>query len=163
MSTSATLPNTIQMRPSRLTGLVVGVAILTGVATWSVSQVTTDSHAAGTPKSDVVSTSGAATKAHVDSVVALNPGQRAAMYGNVGLPTPYVGSVNALSPELQAVDISRTPYVGSLNALSPELQAVDISRTPTSGASTRSTPRREQGCSGRPTSPRSPTGPAPRD
>ena len=86
MSTSVTLPNTIQMRPSRLTGLVVGVAILTGVATWSVSQVTTDSHAAGTPKSDVVSTSGAATKAHVDSVVALNPGQRAAMYGNVGLP-----------------------------------------------------------------------------
>ena len=56
------------------------------------------------------------------------------MYGNVGLPTPYVGSVNALSPELQAVDISRTPYVGSLNALSPELQAVDISRTPYVGS-----------------------------
>ena len=123
MSTSATLPNTIQMRPSRLTGLVVGVAILTGVATWSVSQVATDSHATGTPKSDVVSTSGAATKAYVDGVVTLNPEQRAAMYGNVGLRTPYVGSVNALNPGLQAVDISRTPYVGSLNALNPEAQA----------------------------------------
>ena len=102
MSTSATLPNTIQMRPSRLTGLVVGVAILTGVATWSVSQVATDSHATGTPKSDVVTTSGAATQAYVDGLVALNPEQRAAMYGNVGLRTPYVGSVNTLNPEAQA-------------------------------------------------------------
>jgi hypothetical protein len=88
------------MRPSRLTGLVVGVAILTGIATWSVSQVATDSHS-GTPKSDVVSTSGTATNAYVDGVVALNPEQRAAVYGNVGLRTPYIGSVNALSPESQ--------------------------------------------------------------
>ena len=122
MSTSVTLPNTIQMRPSRLTGLVVGVAILTGVATWSVSQVTTESHSSSSPRSEVVSTSPAA-KPYIDGVVALSPAQRAAMYGNVGLRTPYVGSVNALSPGLQAVDISRTPYVGSLNALNPEAQA----------------------------------------
>ncbi len=121
MSTSATLPNTIQMRPSRLTGLVVGVAILTGVATWSVSQVETNSHASGSP--EVVSTSGVAAKAYVDGVVALNPDQRAAIYGNVAQSEPSVQSVNALSPELQAVDISRTPYVGSVNALAPELQA----------------------------------------
>ena len=78
MSTSVTLPNTIQMRPSRLTGLVVGVAILTGVVTWSVSQVATDSPASGTSKSEVVSTSSAAAKAYVDGVVALSPEQRAA-------------------------------------------------------------------------------------
>ena len=94
MSTSATLPNTIQMRPSRLTGLVVGVAILTGVATWSVSQVTTESHSSS-PKSEVVSTSQAAS----------------------------VRSVNAHIPELQSVDISTEPYLGSLNALNPEGQA----------------------------------------
>lgn len=122
MNTSATLPNSIQMRPSRLTGLVVGVAILTGVTTWSVSQITTDSGASGTPKSGVVS-SADATKTYVDGVVALSPGQQAAVYGNVAQQEAYVGSVNAHSPELQAVDISRTPYVGSVNAHSPELQA----------------------------------------
>jgi hypothetical protein len=125
MSTSATLPNTIQMRPSRLTGLVVGVAILTGVATWSASQVTTSSHTSGTPRTEAVSTS-PATKAYVDGVVALSPAQRAAVYGNVALSQPSIGSVNARSPELQSVDIPQTPFVGSLNAHSPELQAVDI-------------------------------------
>ena len=59
----------------------------------------------------------------MDGVVALSPQQRAASYGNVARSEPYVGSVNARSPELQAVDISRTPYVGSLNALRPEAQA----------------------------------------
>ena len=122
MSTSATLPNTIQMRPSRLTGLVVGVAILTGVATWSVSQVTTESHSSSSPKSEVVSTSPAA-KAYIAGVVALSPAQRAASYGNVAPLEPSVRSVNARSPELQAVDTSRTPYVGSLNALNLQAQA----------------------------------------
>jgi hypothetical protein len=122
VSTTATLPNTIQMRPSRLTGLVVGVAILTGVATWSVTQVTTESHSTGSPKSEVVSTSPAA-KAYIDGVVALSPAQRAAIYGNVAPVEPSVRSANAQSPELQAVDISLTPYVGSLNALNPDAQA----------------------------------------
>ncbi len=62
MSTSVIHPNTIQIRPSRLTGLVVGVAILTGVTTWSVSQVSTDSHASSNPKPEVVSSPSAASK-----------------------------------------------------------------------------------------------------
>ena len=41
------------------------------------------------------------------------------MFGNVALPEPYVGSVNAHSPELQAV-ASQAPYIGSLNALNPD-------------------------------------------
>jgi len=110
------------MRPSRLTGLVVGVAILTGVVTWSVTQVTTESHSTSSSKSEVVSTSPAA-KAYIDGVVALSPAQRAAIYGNVAPLEPTVRSVNAQSPELQAVDISVTPYVGSLNALNPEAKA----------------------------------------
>ena len=75
MSTSVVHPNTIQIRSSRLTGLVVGVAILTGVTTWSVSQVTTDSH----PSSN-----------------------------------PLVQSVNAHSPELQAIDIAPTAVTRDL-------------------------------------------------
>ena len=39
------------------------------------------------------------------------------------LPSSRRPERNARSPELQAVDISRTPYVGSLNALNPEAQA----------------------------------------
>ena len=54
MSTSVIHPNTIQIRPSRLAGLVVGVAILTSVTTWSVSRVT-DSQATIDPKPEVVS------------------------------------------------------------------------------------------------------------
>ena len=79
MSSSVTVPSTIQIRPSRLTGLVVAVAILSGVTTWSVSQVTTESHTGGGPKSEAVS----ATKAYVEGVTALTPEQRAAVFGNV--------------------------------------------------------------------------------
>jgi hypothetical protein len=83
MSTSATLPSTIQIRPSRLAGLLVAVAIVTGVTTWSVSQVTTESHARSSPQSDVVSSPGSATKAYVDGVTGLTLDQQAAIYGNV--------------------------------------------------------------------------------
>ena len=83
MSTSATLPSTIQIRPSRLAGLLVAVAIVTGVTTWSVSQVTTESHTRSSPQSDVVSSPGSATKAYVDSVTALTLDQQADIYGNV--------------------------------------------------------------------------------
>ena len=76
MSASVTLPNTIQVRPTHLAGLLAAVAILTSVTTWSVSQVTTESHASSNPKSEVVSTQGAASTAYVDGVVALDPDQR---------------------------------------------------------------------------------------
>ena len=82
MSTSATLPSTIHIRPSRLAGLLVAVAILTGVTTWSVSQVTTESHARSSlqPRPGVIA--GPATKAYVEGVTALTPDQRAAIFGN---------------------------------------------------------------------------------
>ena len=90
MSTSATLPSTIQIRPSRLAGLLVAVAIVTGVTTWSVSQVTTESHASS-PKSEVVSSLAPATKAYVDGVVALDAEQRAALFGNLSDPAVRAG------------------------------------------------------------------------
>ena len=83
MNTSATLPSTIQIKPSRLAGLLVAVAIVTGVTTWSVSQVTTESHARSSPPSNVVPSPGSATKAYGDDVTALTPEQQAAAYGNV--------------------------------------------------------------------------------
>jgi hypothetical protein len=102
VSTSVTHPNTIQIRPSRLTGLVVGVAILTGVTTWSVSQVTTDTHDGTHPQSEVVS-------------------------------PPLVQSVNAHSPELQAIGISPTAVTRDLvnrgliprESLEPAPQSMD--------------------------------------
>jgi hypothetical protein len=83
MSTTATVPSTIHIRPSRLAGLLVAVAIVTGVATWSVSQVTTEAHTSGNAKSEVISTSGPAAKAYVNGVVALDADQREASFGNV--------------------------------------------------------------------------------
>ncbi len=133
MSTSVIHPNTIQIRPSRLTGLVVGVAILTGVTTWSVSQVRTDSHASSNPTPEVVSAPSAASKAYVDGVVALDAEQRAAIYGNLGPSEPLVQSVNAHSPELQAIDISPTAVTRDLvnrgliprQSLEPAPQSMD--------------------------------------
>ena len=77
MSTSATLPNAIQIRPSRLVGLLIAVAIVSGVTTWSVSQAMTDAHVGTSPKSDVASSPGPATKTYVDGVVVLGAEDRA--------------------------------------------------------------------------------------
>ena len=52
MTTTESLPSTIQIRPSRLAGLLVAVATLTGVTTWSASEVTTEARArSNTPAS----------------------------------------------------------------------------------------------------------------
>ena len=83
MSTTATVPSTIHIRPSRLAGLLVAVAIVTGVATWSVSQVTTESHAPSSSNSHLVSSPDPATKAYLEGLGVLDAEQRAAIYGNV--------------------------------------------------------------------------------
>ena len=85
MSTTATLPSTIQIRPSRLAGLLVAVAILAGVTTWSVNQVTTETHASSSLQSDVVPSPGFATMGydHGVGVTALTLDQQAAIYGKV--------------------------------------------------------------------------------
>ena len=113
MSTTATVPSTIHIRPSRLAGLLAAVAILTGITTWSVSQVTTESHAPSSSNSylvsspdpatkayleglgateshapsssnsHLVSSPDPATKAYLEGLGALDAEQRAAIYGNV--------------------------------------------------------------------------------
>jgi hypothetical protein len=105
VSASATLPNTIQVRPSHLAGLLAAVAILTSVTTWSVSQVTTESNDSSSPTSGAVSSQGAAAAAYVDGVVALDAEQRAAIFGNLAPTQQSPQSVNALSPELQAINV----------------------------------------------------------
>ena len=112
MSTTATVPSTIHIRPSRLAGLLAAVANLTGITTWSVSQVTTESHAPSSSNSYLVSSPDPATKAYLEGLAlpsptppsssnshsviagprdegrreglgALDAEQRAAIYGNV--------------------------------------------------------------------------------
>jgi hypothetical protein len=127
VSASVALPNTIQVRPSRLAGLLAAVAILTGVTTWSVTQVTTESHASSNPTSEAVPSSGLTTKAYVDGVVALDSEQRVAIFGNLA-PTPqYAQGVNALSAEQQAAiwgNVSLThQYVDGVTVLTPEQRA----------------------------------------
>jgi hypothetical protein len=127
MSTSATLPSTIQIRPSRLAGLLVAVAILTGVTTWSVNQATTESDVHGSPEAGVMSSAGSATEAYVDAVVALDAEQRAAIFGNLNPTQRYVQAVTALSPKEQAAiwgNVSATQqYVNAVSALTSEEQA----------------------------------------
>ena len=83
MSTTATVPSTIHIRPSRLAGLLVAVAIVTGVATWSVSQVTTEAHTAAAPTPRWCHRRAPPPRHTSDGVVALDAEQRAAIYGNV--------------------------------------------------------------------------------
>ena len=127
MSTSATVPSTIQIRPSRLAALLVAVALLSGVTAWTVRQVTTESHVRSSPKSDVVSSPGPATKAYVDEVVSLDAEQRAAIFGNLSPTERYLQGVTALNPEQQAAiwgNVSPTQqYVSAVAALTPEQQA----------------------------------------
>jgi hypothetical protein len=99
MSTSATLPSTVQIRPSRLAGLLGAVVIVTIATTWSVSQVTTESRAGSSSKFEAATGDQPTRRtldtptsqrpalvippAYVDSVVALDAEQRAAIFGNL--------------------------------------------------------------------------------
>jgi hypothetical protein len=141
MSTTATLPNTIQIRPSRLAGLLVAVAILTGVTTWSVSQITTEAHTRSNPGAalddqtprrtlDTPTSQRPASvlpQAYADRVVALDAEQRAAIFGNLYPAQRYVQDVIGLNPEEQAAiwgNVSPTqPYLTGVTALTPEQQA----------------------------------------
>jgi hypothetical protein len=127
VSASATLPNTIQVRPSHLAGLLAAVAILTSVTTWSVSQITTESHGSSNPASEAVSSPDPAAKARVDDVVALDAEQRIALFGNLTPAQQYAPSVDALSPSQQAAiwgNVSPTiQYVDGVTALTPDERA----------------------------------------
>ena len=127
MSTSAAVPSTIQIRLIHLAALLVAVAIVTGVTTWSVSQVTTESHVRSSPMSNVVSSPGRATKAYVDGVVTLDAERRRAIFGNLTPTQLYLQGVNALGPAQRAAiwgNVSPTQqYVNGVTALTPEQQA----------------------------------------
>ena len=82
MSTSATFRAPSRSDPAA-TRIVVAITIVTGVTTWSVSQVTTESQARSSPQSNVVSSPNSASKAHIDGVTALTLEQQRAIYGNV--------------------------------------------------------------------------------
>jgi len=95
MNTSA-LQHKVQIRPSRLAGLLVAVAVLAAATTWSASKLD-ESHNSATAAPQV-SPSGAAAKAYVAGMIALTEEQRAAMYGNVTASDQHVKDIVALSP-----------------------------------------------------------------
>jgi len=107
MSTSA-VQHTVQIRPSRLAGLLVAVAVLTAATTWSASKLD-ESHSSATADPAVSSSSGGAAKAYVDSVMALTAGQRAAIYGNVMVSDQHVNDIVALSPGERAAIYGNLP------------------------------------------------------
>lgn len=134
MSTSATLPSTTQIRPSRLMGLLVAVAIVTGITTWSVSQVTNEDDARSNPQAALGDQTARRTlstptsqrpasvlpPAYAVSVAALSDEQRAAIWGNVSPTRQYVDAVTALTPEHQA---ATSGNVGGAGAFIPAAHA----------------------------------------
>jgi hypothetical protein len=151
VNTSATLPRTIQIRPSRLAGLFVAVAIVTGVTTWSVSQFTTESHASSNPQAALGDHStrrtldtptsprppSVLTPAYAPAVVALDAEQRVAIFGNLSATQRHLQAVTALSPEQQAAiwgNVSPTDqYLNEVTALNPEQQAAIYGNVYTTG------------------------------
>ena len=106
MSTPATLQHTVQIRPSRLAALIVAVAVLTGVATWSVSDATTHSQGTSSDSEHVSST-------YVDGVTALTPAEQTAIYGNVPTNLERAAAVAALSSTELAAIFGNVPIDGT--------------------------------------------------
>jgi hypothetical protein len=126
MSTSA-VQHTVQIRPSRLAGLLVAVAVLTAATTWSASKLD-ESHSSATADP--------AAKAYVDSVMALTAGQRAAVYGNVMVSDQHVNDIVALSPGERAAVYGNVmvsdQHVNDIVALSPGERAAIYGNLPMS-------------------------------
>jgi len=114
MSTSAAVQHNIQIRPSRLAALLVAVATLTAVTTWSVGSAV-DSN--GSAKTKTVAST------YVDEVVGLTPAQQAAMFGNVSV----ADQIARLSPAQQAAIygnvLPSAQYVDGVVAMSPAQRA----------------------------------------
>jgi hypothetical protein len=130
MTTTATLQHTIQIRPSRLAALLVAVAMLTAVTTWSVGNVADHASHTSAPKSEAVSS------AYVDGVTALSPEQRAATYGNVPTDLQRAVTVSHLNPAEQAAIYgnvsSSQEFVDGVTHLSPAQQAAIYGNVSTS-------------------------------
>ena len=130
MSTSATLQRTVQIRPSRLAALIVAVAVLTGVTTWSVSNATTHSQSRSSGSDNVSAT-------YVNGVTALSPAEQAAIYGNVPTNPERAAAVAALSPtELAAGFGNVSPaqqYLDGVTHLSPTDLAAVFGNVPIDG------------------------------
>jgi hypothetical protein len=99
MTTSTAIPTTIQIRRSRLLGLLAAVAILTAAITWALSAFALDDGSSSTRRTSVLTgtpistTSAAQDAARVPSIMALTPARLAAGALGTGyaLPTAHLG------------------------------------------------------------------------
>ena len=105
---SPALPRTIQIRPGRFGGLLLAVAALTAGTTWFASNLD-DSHVRATARPEAAASSGAASKAYIDNVLALTGEQRAAIYGNVSARQQHVKDIVALSDGERAAIYGNLP------------------------------------------------------
>jgi hypothetical protein len=111
MTTSTAIPATIQIRRSRLLGLLAAVAILTAAITWALFAFALDDSSSSTRRTPVLTgtpistTSAAQDAARVLSIMALTPARLAARALGTGyaLPTAHHG------PTLASVLASMRP------------------------------------------------------
>ena len=107
MSSSA-VQHTIQIRPGHFAGLLLTVAALTAGTTWFASNLD-NSHVSATARPEVAASPTAASKAYVDSVLALTGDQRAAIYGNVSASQQHVNDIVALTGDQRAAIYGNLP------------------------------------------------------
>lgn len=144
MNISTPIPTTIQLRRSRLVGLMAAVAALAAAITWALLIFAVDRGAeqaapAATTGADAPSLS---TREYVEGIAAMTPEQLAAAFGNLPFDTvaqsaterqAYAEAIASLTPEQLAAAFGNVPvdvlsslgptqreYVEGIMALSPE-------------------------------------------
>ena len=113
MNATTSVPTTIQLRPTRLAGLMVAAAAVAAVVTWAllvfaVNQGTENAQRDISSSDAVLSSLTTQQRQYVEGVMALSPAELAATYG-----TGRGDVVSTLSPEVRR-------FVEGISSMSPE-------------------------------------------
>lgn len=121
MTASTTIPTTVQLRRSRLVGLMAVSAALAACITWAllVFAVNTGTEGSAPTSAAVVSSLSPEARQYVEGIMALTPAQLVAAYG-----TPRVDVLSSLGPQ-------EREYVEGIMALTPAQLAAAYGNEPT--------------------------------
>ena len=143
MNATTSVPTTIQLRPTRLAGLMVAAAAVAAVVTWAllvfaVNQGTENAQRDIASNDAVLSSLTTQQRQYVEGVMALSPAELAATYGTgrgdvVSTLSPqvrrFVEGISSMSPEqiaagygnvLSTLDPQVRNFVEGISSMSPE-------------------------------------------
>jgi hypothetical protein len=122
MTATTTIPTTIQIRRSRLLGLLVAVALLTAAATWALSSLALGNSSSTTGASPQASVPSSISRAaqdaqRVPSIMTLTPARLAAGALGTGYALPSVHRGLTISSVLASMSPQTRRYTKAVMAL----------------------------------------------